>query len=145
MTLIGPDELPTGPDPTTRAVAKKWLQVMVKATENTGLAEDDVFCFGNAVGDSGFGNTLTLASVADDGLVRDAARNLLTALKLITAPSAGPPTGPRFTPLLVRRHKIPPIWWGKRPALAVGRNLRRHRTVWSFRAVKSMKELALPQ
>src|SRR5205823_3159998 len=35
------------------AVKNAWLQVTVKANTNTGLANDDVFYFGNAIGDTG--------------------------------------------------------------------------------------------
>ena len=35
------------------AIQKQWLQVTVKATANTGLASDDVFYFGNAIGETG--------------------------------------------------------------------------------------------
>lgn len=35
------------------AIEKTWLQVTVKVTANTGLAEPDVFYFGNAPGESG--------------------------------------------------------------------------------------------
>ncbi|KKL14914.1 hypothetical protein LCGC14_2510880, partial [marine sediment metagenome] len=35
------------------AIEKQWLQVTVLATENTGLAEPDVFYFGNTIGESG--------------------------------------------------------------------------------------------
>jgi hypothetical protein len=35
------------------AIQKKWLQITVRATPNTGLAADDVFYFGNAIGETG--------------------------------------------------------------------------------------------
>ncbi len=35
------------------AIAKRWLQIRVKATAATGLSADDVFYFGNAVGETG--------------------------------------------------------------------------------------------
>jgi hypothetical protein len=35
------------------AIRNTWLQVTVKATDNTGLARDDVFYVGNLVGDTG--------------------------------------------------------------------------------------------
>jgi subtilisin-like proprotein convertase family protein len=37
-------------------VMRKWLQVTVKATADTGLAQADVFYFGNLPGDAGVGN-----------------------------------------------------------------------------------------
>jgi hypothetical protein len=43
------------------AIQKQWLQVTVKATDATGLASDDVFYFGNAVGETG--NSATDATV----------------------------------------------------------------------------------
>ena len=54
------------------AIQNQWLQVTVKATAATGLAADDVFYFGNAVGDSGAGNTpeYALVSPADETAVR---------------------------------------------------------------------------
>ncbi len=35
------------------AIENQWLQMTVKATANTGLAADDVFYFGNAIGETG--------------------------------------------------------------------------------------------
>ena len=43
------------------AVEKQWLQVTVKANENTGLTAPDVFYFGSAIGESG--NSATDAKV----------------------------------------------------------------------------------
>jgi len=130
VTLIWPDYDPVNPDPATQAVAKQWLQVTVLNTANTGLAEPDVFYFGNALGDSGTGNFGGAAPVnavdsgavrdnphnpfvnpaplddfadydrdqwvnaVDFGFVRDNATNPVTALRLITAPAVGSPTGP---------------------------------------------------
>ncbi len=45
------------------AIKKQWLQVTVHANADTGLAQSDVFYFGNAVGDSGLGDTSTNALV----------------------------------------------------------------------------------
>lgn len=50
------------------AVAKRWLQVTVKATANTGLAANDVFYFGNAVGETG--NSVTDAKVTSADALR---------------------------------------------------------------------------
>lgn len=44
-------------------IRNTWLEVTVRATANTGLAVADVFYFGNAVGDSGLGDTATQATV----------------------------------------------------------------------------------
>ena len=54
------------------AITKKWLEVIVLANANTGLAQKagypsgqgDVFFFGNALGDSGLGDTSTQATVS---------------------------------------------------------------------------------
>jgi hypothetical protein len=53
------------------AIAKKWLEVIVLANANTGLAhapplpagQADAFFFGNAIGDTGLGDTATQANV----------------------------------------------------------------------------------
>jgi hypothetical protein len=39
----------------TGAIKNQWLQVTVKADQNTGLQKPDVFYFGNLVGETGFG------------------------------------------------------------------------------------------
>jgi hypothetical protein len=59
ITLIWPDYDPDDPDNT--AVAGQWLEVTVLASENTGLEEPEVFCFGNAIGETG--------NVTDDAIV----------------------------------------------------------------------------
>jgi RHS repeat-associated protein len=62
----------------------KWLRVLVKANDRTGLAVPDVFYFGNAPGDSGLGNTATHALVnATDQI---AARNNPTTTASATNP-----------------------------------------------------------
>jgi hypothetical protein len=48
------------------AIQKKWLQVTVKATANTGLATDDVFFFGNAIGESGNSSAHAQVDSADE-------------------------------------------------------------------------------
>jgi hypothetical protein len=68
------------------AIAKTWLQVITLANANTGLSqkpgypagEADVFFFGNAVGNSGLGDTATNATVnaTDEIGVRNNAANL---------------------------------------------------------------------
>ena len=59
VTLIWNDNNLNGVVDANEAVAKKWLEVTVKATTNTGLATDDVFFFGNAVGEGDVGNPNT--------------------------------------------------------------------------------------
>jgi len=44
-------------------IKHEWLQVTVHANERTGLAQTEVFYFGNLPGDTGDGNTASLASV----------------------------------------------------------------------------------
>ena len=46
------------------AIQQQWLEVIVKATPNTGLFANDVFFFGNEIGDTGVSNTSTVAKVA---------------------------------------------------------------------------------
>jgi beta-glucanase (GH16 family) len=63
LTVRTPEVQPGGADAPTRvtvtwadrAIRNEWLQVTVKATPRTGLASDDVFFFGNLVGDAGAG------------------------------------------------------------------------------------------
>ena len=61
VTLVWPD----------RAVQNQWLQVTVRATAATGLPADDVFYFGNAVGDTGNSSTDALVNAADVIAIRD--------------------------------------------------------------------------
>jgi hypothetical protein len=52
------------------AVQKTWLQVTVLANANTNLAANDVFYFGNAVGDVGNTTANAIVSSADEALIR---------------------------------------------------------------------------
>ncbi|TWU58699.1 Inner spore coat protein H [Rubripirellula tenax] len=54
------------------AVQNTWLRVKVAANTTTGLASDDVFYFGNVIGDFNIGNTATQLRVnaTDTGAVR---------------------------------------------------------------------------
>jgi hypothetical protein len=67
VTLVWPDG----------TIKKKWLEVTVLATAATGLAQPDVFYFGNAMGE--VGNTTANAQVnaTDEGLIRLNGRNAL--------------------------------------------------------------------
>ena len=47
------------------AITNGWLQVTVLANNNTGLTEDDVFYFGNAIGESGNDPTNAVVNLAD--------------------------------------------------------------------------------
>jgi hypothetical protein len=62
------------------AVQKQWLQVTMLANANTKLADADVFYFGNAVGDSGLGDSATQATVnaTDELAARNNPANVLT-------------------------------------------------------------------
>jgi len=59
------------------AIRNQWLQVRVLATENTGLRADDVFYFGNAVGEAGNSVTNTQVTPTDVLLARNNPRNFL--------------------------------------------------------------------
>ncbi len=59
------------------AIQNEWLQVTVAANEFTGLEEEDVFYFGNAVGEAGNSDTDTLVTVTDLLLARNNTRNFL--------------------------------------------------------------------
>ena len=45
------------------AITGNWLEVIVKSTADTGLAANDTFFFGNEIGDTGFGDTSSFATV----------------------------------------------------------------------------------
>ncbi|MBI3837506.1 MAG: SUMF1/EgtB/PvdO family nonheme iron enzyme [Planctomycetia bacterium] len=45
------------------AITQQWLEVTVLATADTGLSADDVFFYGNEIGDTGASNTATVAKV----------------------------------------------------------------------------------
>jgi hypothetical protein len=53
------------------AISKTWLQVTMKATAVTGLAVDDVFYFGNAIGESGNSATDARVTSTDELLARN--------------------------------------------------------------------------
>ncbi len=53
------------------AIQKQWLQVTVKATANTGLAADDVFYFGNAIGETDNSSIDAKVTPADEIAVRN--------------------------------------------------------------------------
>jgi hypothetical protein len=46
-----------------RAITEQWLEVTVKATADTGLTSNDVFFFGNEIGDANKANTSTMFKV----------------------------------------------------------------------------------
>ena len=56
-------------------LANIWLKITVKATGNTGLAEDDVFYFANVVGETGNNDSNMLVNAADVIGVRDNGRS----------------------------------------------------------------------
>jgi hypothetical protein len=65
VTLIWPDG----------AISKRWLQVSMLPTDDTGLDAADVFYFGNAIGEVGNSTTNAIVSAADEGLIRLNGRN----------------------------------------------------------------------
>ena len=58
-------------------IGKQWLQVTVLANGNTGLAEPDVFYYGNAIGESGNSATDARVNAIDVVLARNNPRNLM--------------------------------------------------------------------
>ncbi len=56
---------------TDGAIRNSWLQVTLLATENTGLAADDVWYAGNAVGEAGNSATDALVNATDEIGVRN--------------------------------------------------------------------------
>ncbi len=53
------------------AIEKQWLQVTMLASANTGLGEDDVFYFGNAVGEAGNSSLEAMVTSVDEVLARN--------------------------------------------------------------------------
>ena len=70
FTLVWPDG----------AVVNRWLRVTVKATDANGLAADDVFLFGNLVGDTGDDTPLAAVTAADVVRTRAAVSSASPAL-----------------------------------------------------------------
>jgi fibronectin type 3 domain-containing protein len=64
----------------SNAIQNEWVQVTLKANDNTNLAADDVFYFGNAIGDTGNSSTDAIVDAADTL----AAQNNHTAAASIT-------------------------------------------------------------
>ncbi len=62
VTIVWPDN----------AIQKQWLQVRVKATARTGLTADDVFYFGNAIGETGDSAASASVGMIDQLRVRGA-------------------------------------------------------------------------
>jgi len=60
VTVIWPDN----------AIQKQWLQIIVLANGNTGLPADDVFYFGNAIGEVGDTTANALVNATDCGRVK---------------------------------------------------------------------------
>ena len=52
------------------AIQKQWLQVIVQPTVSTGLMAQDVFYFGNAIGETGDNAANALVGVRDQLLAR---------------------------------------------------------------------------
>ncbi|KKL98418.1 hypothetical protein LCGC14_1824630, partial [marine sediment metagenome] len=53
------------------AIEKQWLQVTVKANENTGLAKPDIFYFGSAPGEAGNNSVNTIVNATDEIAARN--------------------------------------------------------------------------
>jgi hypothetical protein len=60
VTLIFPDG----------AIKNTWLEVTVLANANTNLATNDVFYFGNAIGETGNSTTNAIVTSDDEALIR---------------------------------------------------------------------------
>ena len=101
------------------AIRNRWLQVTVLATDNTGLAANDVFYLGNAVGESGNSPTDALVNATDEigarnnphGPFTPAPR--MTATTTIATSSSTPPTrssrNNRTSPFTALKLITPPL------------------------------------
>jgi len=59
-----------------QAIVGQWLQVTVLANETTGLSNDDVFYFGNAIGEVGDSTEHAMVTTADEIVARNSYRGL---------------------------------------------------------------------
>ncbi|MBN2475542.1 MAG: lamin tail domain-containing protein [Pirellulales bacterium] len=64
------------------AIAGQWLEVTVFATENTRLAQDDVFYFGNAIGEAGNSTSDAKVNAVDMLLARNNPRTFLDPARI---------------------------------------------------------------
>lgn len=67
ITLVWPND----------QIKNQWLQITVKAGPNTGLAKDDVFYFGNAVGETGDNPNNAIVNATDEIGARNNPRTFL--------------------------------------------------------------------
>ncbi len=84
---LRPDEGTGGSDRVTiawddYAIRNQWLQVTVFSGGNTGLATNDVFYFGNAVGEAGNSTSNTRVTTTDLLLARNNPRNFLNPARI---------------------------------------------------------------
>ena len=77
VTLVWRDHNPNDESSLSQAVANGWLEVTLKASEKTNLLADDVFYFGNLIGETGGTNAAGELGVNafDAGRVRAAQRS----------------------------------------------------------------------
>jgi len=64
-------------------ILNQWLQVTVRASAATGLTRDDVFYFGNAVGETGDSASDALVTAADEQRARQNPRTLLNPATVV--------------------------------------------------------------
>jgi len=85
ITIIWVDDDPYTPEREPGSVSNQWLQVTVLPTGNTGLAEADVFYFGNAIGESGNSTTETNVDTNDEIGARNHPRSLFSPATIVDA------------------------------------------------------------
>ncbi len=85
ITLVWIDNNRDGVDDVNEAPHGKWMQITVLANASTGLAADDVFYFGNAIGETGNAPGSARVTTADVLLVRNNPKSFLSPA-LITDP-----------------------------------------------------------
>jgi hypothetical protein len=78
ITIIWADYNWQEPGPQAGTIAKEWLQVTVLPTPDTGLAEPDVFYWGNAIGETGNSTTNAQVSPTDEIAVRNHPQGVLS-------------------------------------------------------------------
>jgi len=64
------------------AIKNRWLEVTTQATAATGLADPDVFYFGNAVGETGGSTSNAMVTLTDEIVTRNARTGLLNRAEI---------------------------------------------------------------
>jgi len=96
ITLIWPDN----------AISGEWLQTRLLASDNTGLEQDDVFYFGNAIGECGNSDIDAKVNAIDMLCARDNQRDFLDPADITFPYDFNRDTRVNATDMLVARNNV---------------------------------------